>query len=90
MLGRVNTKHREKFHPNYEFLLTPIEGRDNHSYAVQKWVTNFEKTFYLHNTSNSIEQMYRLMRIYNKMCMSQREFDGFDDEAEDEEERILH
>lgn len=87
---RMIGKHKQKnLHPNFEFNISNIVGVDNHSYVQHTWLNNMSQKFYLHHSRHAIEEMYHDITICNKICKSQRDYEGCDDEPEDEDKRLM-
>lgn len=69
---------------NIDLKIKTIFGKDNHSHAIVKWQTNMEKKFYIHQGHTAVSDLFDLIRMYNFVCVNQRDRDGEDDEPEDE------
>ena len=87
---RMEGKNKQKnLHPNFEYSIKEIMGVDNHSYVQHTWLNEMTQKFYLHHSRDAIEEMYRDMHLCNKICYVQRSYEGFDDEPEDEDKRLV-
>ncbi len=83
-MNKYKHNRNKTFPPGFQVSTKFLDGLNNHSYAKITWVTNFEKTFLLHSSSDDVNQMFCAIKHYNAICEDVRNLEGFDDEPEDE------
>ena len=89
MFHTFKIKQEDELINNFEYSIKEISGVDNHSFIQHTWITNMTQKFYLHHSSNAIYLMYKEIGLCNAICDSQRQYEGFDDEYEDEDKQLI-
>lgn len=79
----------KKFNPNFDFRFYRILGINNHSYIQHTYVTDVVQKFYMHDTKHAIDRLYQDMNFMHRLVELQRYSEGYEDEPEDEERKLI-